>query len=107
MDTRLPPRLGTTRLSKNKQVNRRKRMLPFLAGFVAGDFIHAYIMDWQDSGDFFDPEGLMILLLAGPFTSPVICLSIMFVSGLATVSLSMLTRRGRGRTGAGRHPHPG
>jgi hypothetical protein len=93
-------------LSTNKQSKRRRRLLPFLAGFVAGDFIHAYIMDWQNSGDFFDPEGLMILLVAGPFTSPAMCLSIMFASGLATLSLPMLTPRGRGRTGAGRHPLP-
>ena len=41
--------------------------------------MHAYIMDLQGSGDFFDPEGLMILLTAGPFTAPVICLCMSMV----------------------------
>ena len=50
-------------------------------------------MDLQDSGDFFDLEGLMILLIAGPFTAPVICLSIMFAYGLVTASLPLLWRR--------------
>jgi len=35
-----------------KKAKRRWRPLLFLAGFVAGDFVHAYIMDRQDSGDF-------------------------------------------------------
>ena len=50
-------------------------------------------MDLQDSGDFFDLEGLMILLIAGPFTAPVICLSIMFACGLVAASLPLLWRR--------------
>ena len=50
-------------------------------------------MDLQDSGDFFDPEGLMILLVAGPFTAPAICLSIMFACGLLAASLPLLWRR--------------
>ena len=50
-------------------------------------------MDLQGSGDFFDLEGLMILLIAGPFTSPVICLSIMFACGLVAASLPLLWRR--------------
>ena len=93
-------------MSTQPQVKRGGRLLLFLTGFVAGDFVHAYIMDRQDSGDFFDPEGLMILLIAGPFIAPAVCLSIMFACGLVAASLPLLTRRGRGRTG-GRHPHPG
>ena len=62
-------------------------------GFITGDFVHAYIMDLQDSGDFFDPEGLMILLVAGPFTAPAICLSIMFACGLVAASLPLLWKR--------------
>lgn len=89
-----------------KKAKRRWRPLLFLAGFVAGDFVHAYIMDRQDSGDFFDPEGLVILLFAGPFTAPAVCLSIMFACGFAAASLPWLTRRVRGKT-AGRHPRPG
>jgi hypothetical protein len=88
-----------------KQAKRGRYLLLFLAGFVAGDFVHAYIMDRQDSGDFFNPEGLMILLAAGPFTAPAMCLSIMFACGFAAASLPWLTRRVRGRT-AGRHPRP-
>ena len=64
-------------------------------GFITGDFVHAYIMDLQDSGDFFDPEGLMILLVAGPFTAPAICLSIMFACGLLAASLPLLCRRNK------------
>ena len=64
-------------------------------GFITGDFVHAYIMDLQDSGDFFDPEGLMILLVAGPFTAPAICLSIMFACGLLVASLPLLWRRNK------------
>ena len=93
-------------MSRESQAKRGRRLLLFLMGFVAGDFVHAYIMDRQDSGDFFDPEGLMILLIAGPFTAPAVCLSIMFACGLIAASLPLLTRRGHGRTG-GRHPHPG
>ena len=78
----------------------------FLLGFVAGDFVHAYLMDRQDSGDFFDPEGLMILLAAGPFTAPAACISIMFICGLLAASLSLLIRRARGKIG-GQHPRPG
>ena len=52
-------------------------------------------MDLQGSGDFFDPEGLMILLTAGPFTAPVICLSIMFACGLFAASLPLLWRRNK------------
>tara|TARA_B100000378_G_scaffold274157_1_gene268187 strand:+ start:491 stop:688 length:198 start_codon:yes stop_codon:yes gene_type:complete len=64
-------------------------------GFITGDFLHAYIMDLQDSGDFFDPEGLMILLVAGPFTAPAICLSIMFACGLLAASLPLLWRHNK------------
>ena len=46
-------------------------------------------MDRQNSGDFFDPEGLMILLAAGPFTAPAMCLSIMVACGLAAASLPL------------------
>ena len=88
-----------------KKAKRRWRPLLFLAGFVAGDFVHAYIMDRQNSGDFFDPEGLMILLAAGPFTAPAMCPSIMVACGLAAATLPLLTRRVRGRT-AGRRPRP-
>jgi len=93
-------------LSEDSQARRGRRPLLFLLGFIAGDFAHAYIMDRQNSGDFFDPEGLMILLAAGPFTAPAACLSIMFACGLVAASLPLLTRRGRGRTG-GRHPRSG
>ena len=93
-------------MSTQPQAKRGGRLLLFLTGFVAGDFVHAYIMDRQDSGDFFDPEGLMILLIAGPFTAPSVCLSIMFSCGLVAASLPLLTRRARGRTGD-RHPRPG
>jgi len=92
-------------LSTNKQAKRGRRLLLFLAGFVAGDFVHAYIMDRQDSGGFFDPEGLMIRLVAGPFTAPAMCLSIMVACGLVAVSLPRLTRRERERT-TDRHPLP-
>ena len=64
-------------------------------GFITGDFLHAYIMDLQDSGDFFDPEGLMILLVAGPFTAPAICLSIMFACGLLAAALPLLWRHNK------------
>ena len=93
-------------MSRESQAKRGRRLLLFLMGFVAGDFVHAYIMDRQDSGDFFDPEGLMILLIAGPFTAPSVCLSIMFACGLVAASLPLLTQRTRGRTGD-RHPRPG
>ena len=98
--------MGASSLSKDPQANRGSRPLLFLLGFIAGDFVHAYIMDRQDSGDFFDPEGLVILLFAGPFTAPAMCLSIMVACGLAAASLPWLTRRVRGKT-AGRHPRPG
>ena len=92
-------------MSEDSQARRGRRPLLFLLGFIAGDFVHAYIMDRQNSGDFFDPEGLMILLFAGPFTAPVVCLSIMFACGFAAASLPWLTRRVRGRT-ADRRPPP-
>ena len=93
-------------MSTNPQAKRGRRRLLFLLGLLAGDFVHAYLMDRQNSGDFFDPEGLMILLAAGPFTAPVACLSIMFSCGLVAALLPLLTRRVRGKTG-GRHPRPG
>jgi len=93
-------------VSTKPQAKRGRVLLLFLLGFVAGDFVHAYLMDRDDSGDFFDPEGLMILLAAGPFTAPVACLSIMFACGLAAASLPLLTRRARGKTGD-RHPRRG
>lgn len=93
-------------MSTKPQAKRGTRTLLFVLGFVAGDFVHAYLMDRHDSGDFFDLEGLMILLAAGPFTAPAACLSIMFACGLVAASLPLLTRRGRGRTG-GRHPRSG
>ena len=93
-------------MSEDSQARRGRRPLLFLLGFIAGDFVHAYIMDRQDSGDFFNPEGLMILLFAGPFTAPAVCLSIMFACGFAAASLPWLTRRVRGKTGA-RHPRSG
>ena len=93
-------------MSTNPQAKRGRRLLLFLLGFVAGDFVHAYLMDRQNSGDFFDPEGLMILLAAGPFTAPAACLSIMFTCGLVAASLPLLTRHVRGKIG-GRHPRPG
>ncbi|MDP6794933.1 MAG: hypothetical protein QF721_00730 [Verrucomicrobiota bacterium] len=93
-------------MSTKPQAKQGRGLLLFLLGFVAGDFVHAYLMDRQDSGDFFDPEGLMILLAAGPFTAPVACLSIMFTCGLIAALLPLLTRRVRGKTGD-RHPHPG
>ena len=77
-------------MSAEPKTKGNRVVLPFLTGFVTGDFVHAYIMDLQDSGDFFDLEGLMILLIAGPFTSPVICLSIMFACGLVAASLPLL-----------------
>ena len=92
-------------MSEDSQARRGRRPLLFLLGFIVGDFVHAYIMDRQNSGDFFDPEGLMILLFAGPFTAPAVCLSIMFACGFAAASLPWLTRRVRGKT-AGRHPRP-
>ena len=92
-------------MSENPQARRGRRPLLFLLGCIAGDFVHAYIMDRQNSGDFFDPEGLMILLAAGPFTAPAMCLSIMVACGLAASSLPLLTRRVRGRT-ADRRPRP-
>ena len=92
-------------MSEDPQARRGRRPLLFLLGFIAGDFAHAYIMDRQNSGDFFDPEGLMILLAAGPFTAPAMCLSIMVACGLAAASLPWLTRRVRGKT-AGRRPRP-
>ena len=90
-------------MSEDSQARRGRRPLLFLLGCIAGDFVHAYIMDRQNSGDFFDPEGLMILLFAGPFTAPAVCLSIMFACGFAAASLPWLTRRVRGKT-AGRRP---
>ena len=93
-------------MSEDPHARRGSRPLLILLGFIAGAFVHAYIMDRQNSGDFFDPEGLMILLVAGPFTAPVIWLSIMVACGLAAASLPLLTRRARGRTGD-RHPRPG
>jgi hypothetical protein len=92
-------------LSEDPQARRGRRPLLFLLGCIAGDFVHAYIMDRQNSGDFFDPEGLMILLAAGPFTAPAMCLSIMVACGLAAASLPLLTRRVRGRT-TDRRPRP-
>ena len=83
-------------MSTNPQAKRGRRLLLFLLGFVAGDFVHAYLMDRQNSGDFFDPEGLMILLAAGPFTAPAACLSIMLTCGLVAASLPLLTRHVRG-----------
>mgnify|MGYP004051198791 FL=1 len=80
-------------MSAEPKTKGNRVVLPFLTGFVTGDFVHAYIMDLQDSGDFFDLEGLMILLIAGPFTSPVICLSIMFACGLVAASLPLLWKR--------------
>ena len=93
-------------MSTNPQAKRGRRRRLFLLGFVAGNFVHAYLMDRQDSGDFFDPEGLMILLTAGPFTAPVACLSIMFTCGIVAASLPLLTRRAHGKTGD-RHPRRG
>ena len=93
-------------MSTKPQAKRGTRPLLFVLGFVAGDFVHAYLMDRQDSGDFFDPEGLMILLTAGPFTAPVACLSIMFTCGIVAASLPLLTRRAPGKTGD-RHPRRG
>ena len=87
--------MGTTHLSTEPKIKGNRVALPFLTGFIAGDFVHAYIMDLQGSGDFFDPEGLMILLTAGPFTSPVICLSMMFACGLVAASLPLLWRRNK------------
>ena len=87
--------MGTSHLSAEPKTKGNRVALPFLTGFVTGDFVHAYIMDLQDSGDFFDLEGLMILLIAGPFTAPVICLSIMFACGLVTASLPLLWRRNK------------
>ncbi|MDP6215124.1 MAG: hypothetical protein QGI41_09330 [Acidimicrobiales bacterium] len=92
-------------MSEDSQARRGRRPLLFFLGCIAGDFVHAYIMDRQDSGDFFDPEGLMILLVAGPFTAPAMCLSIMVACGLVAVSLPRLTRRERERT-TDRHPLP-
>ena len=92
-------------MSEDSQARRGRRPLLFLLGFITEDFVHAYIMDRQNSGDFFDPEGLMILLFAGPFTAPAVCLSIMFACGFAVASLPWLTRRVRGKT-AGRPPRP-
>ena len=66
---------------------KKYRLLPFLIGFIIGDFIHAFIMDLQDSGDFFNIEGLGILLVAGPATSPALCFSIMISCGLIGVIL--------------------
>ena len=65
----------------------------FLIGFIAGDFVHAYIMDLQNSGDFFSMEGLMILLVAGPSTSPKICFSIMFICGGFAVCLKLFLNK--------------
>ena len=93
-------------MSTNPQAKRGRRRRLLLLGFVAGNFVHAYLMDRQDSGDFFDPEGLMILLTAGPFTAPVACLSIMFTCGIVAASLPLLTRRAHGKTGD-RHPRRG
>jgi hypothetical protein len=67
----------------------RKKFLTFLIGFIAGDFVHAYIMDLQDSGDFFNLDGLMILLVAGPTTSPKLCLTIMLICGVFAVLLKL------------------
>ena len=80
-------------MNTEPKINGNRVVLPFLTGFITGDFVHAYIMDLQDSGDFFDLEGLMILLTAGPFTSPAICLSIMFACGLVAAFLPLLWRR--------------
>ncbi|MCH2381291.1 MAG: hypothetical protein MK290_01120 [Pedosphaera sp.] len=82
-------------MSTEPKIKGKSLLLPFLMGFITGDFLHAYIMDLQDSGDFFDPEGLMILLVAGPFTAPAICLSIMFACGLLAASLPLLWRHNK------------
>ena len=66
---------------------KKHKLLPFLIGFIIGDFIHAFIMDIQDSGDFFNIESLGILLIAGPITSPILCFTIMISSGFACVFL--------------------
>jgi len=66
-----------------------RKLLTFLLGFIAGDFVHAFIMDLQNSGDFFNIEGLMILLVAGPATSPKLCFTIMFICGLLAVVLKI------------------
>ena len=92
-------------MSENPQARRGRRPLLFLLGCIAGDFVHAYIMDRQNSGDFFDPEGLMILLAAGPFTAPAMCLSIMVACGLAAASLPLLTRCVRGKIADRRPRH--
>ena len=92
-------------MSENSQVRRGRRPRLFLLGFFAGDFVHAYIMDRQNSGDFFDPEGLIILLAAGPFTAPAMCLSIMVACGLAAASLPLLTRCVRGKIADRRPRH--
>ncbi|MEE2614969.1 MAG: hypothetical protein VYC62_05185 [Verrucomicrobiota bacterium] len=70
-----------------------RKFLTFLIGFIAGDFVHAYIMDLQNSGDFFSMEGLMILLVAGPATSPEICFTIMFTCGGFAVFLKLLLNK--------------
>ena len=67
------------------------KLLPFLIGFIAGDFVHAFIMDLQDSGDFFNLEGLIILLVAGPATSPFLCFSIMISCGLLATLFKSLS----------------
>jgi hypothetical protein len=66
---------------------KKHKLLPFLIGFIIGDFIHAFIMDIQDSGDFFNIESLGILLIAGPATSPILCFTIMISCGFAGVFL--------------------
>jgi len=71
-------------------MNSNRKLLTFLLGFIAGDFVHAFIMDLQDSGDFFNIEGLMILLVAGPATSPKLCFTIMFICGSFAVFLKLL-----------------
>ena len=72
------------------KIVKKYRLLPFLIGFIIGDFIHAFIMDLQDSGDFFNIESLGILLVAGPSTSPFLCFSIMISCGFVGVFLRNL-----------------
>jgi len=74
-------------------MNSNRKLLTFLLGFIAGDFVHAFIMDLQDSGDFFNIEGLMILLVAGPATSPKLCFTIMFICGGSAVFLKLLLNK--------------
>ena len=67
---------------------KKHKLLPFLIGFIIGNFIHAFIMDIQDSGDFFNIESLGILLIAGPTTSPILCFTIMISCGFTGVFLN-------------------